>query len=277
MENVGACWSPGQLAEWPGRVGALVELTGQPRLPVELARLLHDQFAADHIHIVRAQHYDRDLVLSASYDGSDTAAIQTKRFFDRNLQRFEHAMVTSRVRIPTALVVAHDHTQTFTSPEFRSFGREMDLGARCLIRKSEPQGDLTIVMLWSLLHGDVSHLKPDIGAMAEIFAPIVAKHFAICEDRNERFEQLGSIGAIEADLRHVLGAARRRQVQVGARLVAGKSAGEIADDLAISRETVISYRKRLYEHIGVETSRDLLLWYLFSTDSSPRRHSHGGH
>ncbi|WP_416365582.1 LuxR C-terminal-related transcriptional regulator [Paraburkholderia terrae] len=53
-----------------------------------------------------------------------------------------------------------------------------------------------------------------------------------------------------------------REVQVGARYLYGVSTSGIASDLGIGNETVVTYRKRLYERLSIGSRRELLLWYL---------------
>lgn len=244
------------------RIGALIDMLGDPRLPFELARFAHDWFLADHVHISRVGRYQRDLILSASHDGSDSAMRQTQVFLERKLQRFENSLMVNNNNRSDDLVVAEDHTQGFSSPEFRSYGKEFGLGRRILIRKSDPHGAVTIALLWPMHHGDFQHYAPDIRLSAEILAPLVSKHMALFEDRIGLGERLACIATIEADLRLALGETRRREAQVGARLINGQSANDIAVDLHISKETVISHRKKLYDHLGLGCSRDLLVWYL---------------
>lgn len=244
------------------RIGALIDMLGDPRLPVELARFAHDWFSADHIHISRVGRYQRDMILSASHDGSDAALRQTRIFLERKLQRFENPLMINSNHKPAELIVAEDHTQRFASPEFRSYGKELGLGARFLIRKSDPHGAVTIALLWSIQHGDITHYAADIRLAADILAPLVSKHMAFFEDRMGLGERLACTETIEADLRIALGETRRREAQVGSRLINGQTANDIAEDLHISKETVITHRKKLYDHLGIRCSRDLLVWYL---------------
>jgi DNA-binding CsgD family transcriptional regulator len=247
----------------------LIELLGHAQLPVELARTLHDNLAVDHIHMLKVGHYERDFIQSASFDGSDAAKRLTRAFFDRKLHRFERELITGNSGPSNELTIVSDHTQSFASPEFRSFGREMGIGSRFLIRHSGPKWAIAIVLLWSIDCGNVSYLQPKVEAAAKLLTAVVGKHLIICDDREHLADRLSSIVRLEVDLRYALGEPRRREAQVGARIIAGQSASAIADALVISRETVISHRKRLYEHLGLVSGRELLLWYLSNHSYSP--------
>ncbi|MET3823523.1 DNA-binding CsgD family transcriptional regulator [Burkholderia sp. PvR073] len=53
-----------------------------------------------------------------------------------------------------------------------------------------------------------------------------------------------------------------RESEVCARYLYGLSTSGIAADLGIGTETVVTYRKRLYERLAIGSHRELLLWYL---------------
>lgn len=244
------------------RIGALIDMIGEAQFPLELARFVHDRVAADHVHLVRVGRLEVDRVLSASHDGSDTAFQLTRQFYSRNLNRFEQALITREAAGPPNIAVLGDHTQKSASPEFRSFGREVGVGSRFLVRKDDRDGAVAFTMLWSINQGDVSHLEPEICRLSHIVAPLVSKHIALCESQTRFIRRLESVSMIEPDLLRLIGKRRPREAQVGARLLGGMSAAEIAAELAISTETVIFHRKRLYDRLNLSTSRELLLWYL---------------
>ena len=53
-----------------------------------------------------------------------------------------------------------------------------------------------------------------------------------------------------------------REVQVCAKILAGTTTTEIAESLEVSAETILSYRKRLYLKLVVNSQHDLLSWYM---------------
>lgn len=244
------------------KLGSLIDMIGEKKFLLELARFFHGRVAANHLHVVRVGNSQAARVLSVSYDGSDTASQLTRHFYSRNLNRFEREIMISESPRQAHIEVVSDHTQESLSPEFRSFGREVRVGTRFLIRKNDPDGAIAFSILCPLDRGDLSHLLPDIRRLSCIVAPLVSKHIAICENQIRLVERLNSVSAIEMDLLRILGAERPREARVGAYILAGNSATEIASQLAISPETVTFHRKRLYARLNVQTSRELLLWYI---------------
>lgn len=53
-----------------------------------------------------------------------------------------------------------------------------------------------------------------------------------------------------------------REMQVCARTLYGLSTSAIALDLGVGEETIVTYRKRIYQRLGIATQRELLRWYL---------------
>ncbi len=106
----------------------------------------------------------------------------------------------------------------------------------------------------------------EVGAMmdaCELVLPMLARHIGLRRQQEQVIAALSSLPAIEA----TLAAARQlpmppRERQVAARLLYGLSASAIASDLGISKETVLSYRKRIYHRLGIGCHRELLFWYL---------------
>lgn len=97
---------------------------------------------------------------------------------------------------------------------------------------------------------------------SSVLLSLTAKHVRSTKKRSSFVNPLASLLVIE---RVMLGAAipiPMREMQVGARILYGLCTGGIASDLRISADTVISYRRRLYQRLQIATSRELLMWFL---------------
>jgi len=53
-----------------------------------------------------------------------------------------------------------------------------------------------------------------------------------------------------------------RESEVCARILLGLSPGDIATELGIGKESVITYRKRAFQRLEINSQRELLIWYL---------------
>lgn len=104
-----------------------------------------------------------------------------------------------------------------------------------------------------------------VDALAERAATIlsiVARHY----DLAMRARRLPSLltDLVEIERQIALSGERltARESEVCARYLYGLPTSGIAADLGIGTETVVTYRKRLYERLSIGSHRELLLWYL---------------
>jgi DNA-binding CsgD family transcriptional regulator len=107
-----------------------------------------------------------------------------------------------------------------------------------------------------------------------VLMAIVNKHIALTWQIPDLPRALTSLGQIEACLAGNLVPLSRRETEVCARILHGVSSLGIALDLGISEETVMTYRKRAYQRLGIGSQRELLLWYLELWSSLNLRRHH---
>ena len=98
--------------------------------------------------------------------------------------------------------------------------------------------------------------------LAPLFAAGAARHYAIDTDG-----EAGYRGTITADIGALCPTLTVREREVLLRLLDGLTTERIAADLAIRPTTVVTYRTRAYEKIGVRSRRELFARVL-------RRHGH---
>lgn len=99
-------------------------------------------------------------------------------------------------------------------------------------------------------------------AHAATILSIVAKHCDIAMRARRLPDLLTELSSIERRIMAAALSLTAREAQVCARYLYGVSTSGIASDLGIGNETVITYRKRLYERLSIGSHRELLLWYL---------------
>jgi DNA-binding CsgD family transcriptional regulator len=97
--------------------------------------------------------------------------------------------------------------------------------------------------------------------MADTLTSIVARHGDLAFDKSDVTPALVSLDRIQACLLSA-GFLTRRESEVCARILFGYSSCGIALDLGIGKQSVMTYRKRAYQRLGIGTQRELLMWYL---------------
>src|SRR5207248_737958 len=88
-----------------------------------------------------------------------------------------------------------------------------------------------------------------------------AQHIEIQVGKPNLTPALTSLDEIQKCIRSATDLSRR-EAEVCARLLYGYSHCGIALDLGIGKETVMTYRKRSYQRLGIGSPRELLMWYL---------------
>ena len=101
-----------------------------------------------------------------------------------------------------------------------------------------------------------------IRLIAATLLSLVAKHEQLSASSSRLSTALTFLPGIERAIATSAFGLPRRECEVCARILYGMSSEGIALDLGISEQTVMTYRKRAYERLGIATSRELLLWYL---------------
>lgn len=101
-----------------------------------------------------------------------------------------------------------------------------------------------------------------LAAIAPMLMELVVKHIRLASQSRALILGLTSLEYVYANLARSEAPLTARERDVCARMLLGFSALEIANDLGIAEETVVTYRKRLYERLSAHNFRELYLWYL---------------
>lgn len=242
-----------------GAIGDLVGLIGHGQFGSEFAREMHRAFLTDFIHLFRLSEGRPHVFELISHDGTRRAEDHAAIYRERQLWRFDQTMVdSSRVATGRAIVL-HEDPGSFSSRALQLYRMQLDLGARVTVVGQGASGIVGLCMTWA---GKSRPCSAKFDQIVDLAFPILNKHIEVCDDRRRICDLVSSLQEIEDNLGVAIGKSRPREVQVGARLLFGQSANQIAQELGIGKETVICHRKRLYDHLGVQNSRELLLYYL---------------
>ncbi|MGE0501652.1 MAG: helix-turn-helix transcriptional regulator [Rhizobiaceae bacterium] len=101
-----------------------------------------------------------------------------------------------------------------------------------------------------------------IATLARSLISLIAKHAQIIDRMRTPFLGLKSLGHIEEILSMADVKLPRRELEVCSHILYGISIAGIASTLGIAEESVVTYRKRAYQRLGIGSRHELLLWYL---------------
>lgn len=235
----------------PVELPEIVEAIGSDGFPARLLSCLDSLLGADHCTVHRLQDFELTEVVSASLEGagaweqSDLTPYEVRR---------QLSMSGTGLRIDVANVRDDEIAQrSVRTPRQRQ--RIMICARRrgasyCLrIIRSAHRAELT--------DDEVESLRQAVG----ILISVIVKHLDITLQRPNLHPALSLLENIETC---VLSAKRlsRREGEVCSRILYGLSSIGIALDLGIGKESVMTYRKRAYQRLGIGSQRELLMWYL---------------
>lgn len=251
----------GSDAALPGLIDAIgTEIFGE-----RLLRLLHEEAGADHCSGFLRSSGRVSRLTSASLDGTDTALLQGTLYLDGDYWRRD-AMLTDGWGDLTAgsIRISRVAVADMPDPDLReTVYRRRSIRERVMICGTRGRTAFGLSILRSDGQGPFTgrELKR-LRSRSDLLLSIVAKHADMTFDAGLSAGDLTSLERIEARVGTSPAKLPRREAEVCARILYGLSTTGIALDVGIGSESVVTYRKRAYDRLGIATRRELLLWYL---------------
>jgi DNA-binding CsgD family transcriptional regulator len=251
---------------------AVISSIGDPTFGNSLLSLLRDSYGADHCAVfLLAGSAPRELA-SSSYDGTDTAHQRVCAYVQTDLWRRDPTMseVWGTLSNPNPRVMQLN-VRSLEDNDLRTHIYP-HVADRLLVCGQSAVGTIALSIIKADLGNQLSlDAVADIKRWAPTLLSILGKHASLVMRQSTLLRALTSLSNIE----QVVGASRerfpRREAQVCARILYGIYTAGIAQEFAISEETVTTYRKRIYTRLGIGSQRELLLWYVKRWSESPLR------
>jgi DNA-binding CsgD family transcriptional regulator len=226
----------------------LVETIGFDEFGVHLLAMFDDIVGADHCAVYRMRNYELTEIVSTKADVSVPEAYLSTYTINRRFRQLGQS--PARVELCD-----------LTRPQPAPFLSEVvPQGILIFGNRGEAQYCVRVLRLIDrqrLSENDLGSLQD----IAHLIVSLVARHHALTEAKPNSFTALTSLNGIQ-DRIHATKCLSRRESEVCARILYGYSSCEIAVDLGIGKESVMTYRKRAYQHLGLSSQRELLMWYL---------------
>ena len=230
-------------------LSSVVDVLGTNSFGEQLLQFFQEAIGADYFSAYRMQNYVLSKVISASTKCIDVPDEYTGTY-DIN-RKFRHFSSTcTKVELYNPGSILGDASSDSQYPQgILILGSKFDSQycARILILRDRPS-----------LSGDELAALHEV---ADLLLSSVARHHELSVAKPNPFTALTSLEVIEDRILDTQ-ALSKREAQVCARILGGFSTCSIATDLGIGKESVMTYRKRAYQHLGIGSQRELLLWYL---------------
>lgn len=229
----------------------IVEAIGGERFAEQLLSCFDNLVGADHCSVYQLRSYELSEVAKASLPGagdllrSDLTPYEVKR---------QLSMSGSEIRVDVACVQDKEmpgHTTRTASRRQRIVicARRQNTAYCIRVMRSAHRPELTAEEIETLR------------SVAGILVSAVVKHLNLTLNRPNLTPALCSLQEIEQCVLTNTSLSRR-EGEVCARILYGLSSYGIALDLGIGKESVMTYRKRAYQRLGIGSQRELLMWYL---------------
>lgn len=243
-------------------IGMLLSTAGSDRFDSELQNLLRQACHAEFVHLFTILDGVPETLACLSVDSSDFASYQTKLYNDNMFWRRDTAMKDASRCGTGAPIIFHLDTAGAVDGELRGFWQAMDMRERTIVLGRTETGIVGLSIGRSSRAFQGRRDPQEFALLQDLVFPIVSKHIDLRESRRLRKADISSLQSIGLGLADSKVRFTARESQVAARLIFGLSANEVSCDLRIAYQTVICYRKRIYERLELRSHRELLLWYL---------------
>ena len=240
----------------------LVDCIGQDRFGPALANFLHSLCGADHFAAFRMGRDELREVAACCVQPEHTARDRVESYVKQGLWKSDPAMTEAQRCIdgPTPTLIHVDFSDLgYVDLRPRVYPHVRD---RVLLCGRGAGGAFGLSVLRADPHAPFAEEAIErLGRAAELLVAVLSKHADVCQSRPNVAVALTALPEIEncivatSDL-------PRREAEVCARILYGLSSVGISLHLAVSEETVKTYRKRAYQRLSIGSERELLTWYL---------------
>ncbi len=250
----------------------LIDSIGSQRFEFDLFAYINRACGIDHCALYQFHDAGPRQIGAASVDGSDTAHRQMRLYLDGDYWRRDPSIDEAQRRASDRqpIMIRFDPAKASDVDFYdRIYGAAnvCDRVLVCGVRSNRVYG---ISILRSRIHGAFSAGDlAAVGIYAGQLLSAVAKHAEVAGSMRRPIDALISLPAIETCIVRARAGLTKRETEVCSRMLYGLSTNSIAVALEISEESVITYRKRAFQRIGIGSRRELLLWYLKAWSEQP--------
>jgi DNA-binding CsgD family transcriptional regulator len=240
----------------------LIETIGDDRFGEELRCYVSGLFGVEHCTVLL---FAPDKAVDIA-TGSLADANRNRRnidFYLADTWRLDPMIVQAKERIrrfPASSATIHLPVSA-VQREMKSAYMALGVRERIVIYGPSSVGDVAISMLCSEAKSSFPDDKTILSAeSSQTLLAIAAKHSSLMR-KGSYLKLLESLSGIETALVNAHSGLSRREIQVCGRIIFGLSTEGIAVDLSIGTATVVTHRRRAYQHLGIATRHELLRWY----------------
>lgn len=237
-------------ADWVHRLSAIVEAIGLASFGTQLLAYADQLIGADHCTIFQLKDYRLTEVACAP--GRSVLAVPEAYLKTYEVNRRFQELSSSQTRVDLYRLSGPTNCRSIAGSEPQGIlvlGKKQDaLYCVRILRLAQP---------CAVPEAGLSQLRE----VADLLISLVARHQSLFVAKPSSTAALASLRRTEEGFLNTKRLSRR-EAEVCARILFGYTSCGIAADLGIGKESVMTYRKRAYQHLGIGSQRELMLWYL---------------
>jgi len=238
----------------------LIDSIGDSAFEVELLGFLNSTVGAEHYALFGLDGAQPEEMAAVSLDGTDTAHKRVSVYIETELWRRDPVMEAARL--------AHGENE----PQLMCLD-VLGLKDRQLREIVYPRVSERILLCGHSVVGRIglsltrreatspAETAAVLTDMAPLLLSLLGKHVSASWQRRNLLLALTSLPQIEACVAKASERLPHREAQVCSRIIFGVTTLGIALELGIGEETVLTYRKRIYQRLMISTQRELIIWY----------------
>jgi DNA-binding CsgD family transcriptional regulator len=237
----------------------LIDAIGHPIFAEQLLSILEDLVGVDHCAVYRLR--EREIEKMVSLSRADARDIP-----DAGLSAYELSRHLSQAGADGVRITVERISDLRSASGVRSLRR-----AQRIIVCGRRQDMAYAIYILRACEGDlvVERFTGRLRSAFQMLLVAVAKHVDANALRPSLTQAFSSLPEMQ---QFIFGSSKLslRESEVCARILFGLSPCDIAEDLEIGKESVITYRKRAFQRLEINSQRELLIWYLekWSTNNS---------
>lgn len=238
-----------------GELAPAVRALGTASFAADLLAALNREIVADHLSLMRFEDRQRPPVIeSAVWRGGEHVA-QVQRAYLAGLYRHDPNL---RFAGPGPALLRL-HRDDIASPQYRDTCY-LKAGLLERVTVATAEGGRLVALNLYRREASGAFSREEVRAierLAPLLGALAAKHVGVLGTLLRSRERGDRVRAFDTRLHALDGRLTRRELDVLARILVGMTTEGIALDLRISANTVLTYRKRAYQRLGVSSQSEL--------------------
>jgi DNA-binding CsgD family transcriptional regulator len=233
-------------------VAPLIDAIGQPKFAERLLSILEELIGADHCTVYRLREREFEKIASLSRAGA-------RDIPDAGLTAYEFSRHLSQSSADDIGITVERISDLRAASGLRSLQR-----AQRVVAYGRRHGVAYAIYILRSCNAEAAAPEPFSDEMRGAFRMLlaaIAKH----ADAHALRPSLSRAFCSLPEMQQFIFASSKlslREAEVCARILSGHSPCDIAAELEIGKESVITYRKRAFQRLEINSQRELLIWYL---------------